>query len=187
MSSSKIAPGVVASSRDDLAIARIAARKGHLAALACRVREQFGIELPQGPRRRQANELALVGIGVETWLATADTEVNGFAAALRRVFDDVATITDQIGSYTALRMTGPRVREALEKFVAVDLHRRVFDVGSAVSTIASHVPLLLWRLDDSPARLPVFELAVPRSYTESFWRVVAESAAEFGFVKPAAA
>jgi methylglutamate dehydrogenase subunit D len=185
MSSSKLSPAVVATPRESLAVARLAARKGQFATLARRVRERFGIELPQGPRRREAQELALVGIGVETWLATADTDSNGFAASLRQTLDDVATVTDQIGSYTVLRLSGPRVREALAKFVPLDLHARSFEVGSAVSTIAAHIPLILWRLDDDPGGFPVFELAVPRSYTDSFRHIVAASSAEFDFVRPA--
>jgi heterotetrameric sarcosine oxidase gamma subunit len=177
--------GVVAAERDGLALARIAARKDRLAALTSRVRERFGVELPQGPRRVETNGLAFLGVGVETWLAVAE---GGFAshrlaASLRDAIDDLATVSDQIGSYAILRLTGPRVRDALAKFIPLDLHTRVFDPGSAASTMASHVPVTLWRLADSPDGLPVFEIAAPRSYAGSFWHVVMESAAEFGFVR----
>jgi methylglutamate dehydrogenase subunit D len=201
--------GVVATDRDGLAIARIVARKGRLATLTSRVRERFGVELPQGPRRVETNGLAFVGVGVETWLAVADDafastgtplaagtraaathlslgaaansdRLNKFAASLREAIDDMATVSDQIGSYAVLRLTGPRVREALAKFLPLDLHARVFDPGSAASTIASHVPVTLWRLPDGSDGLPIFEIAAPRSYAGSFWHVVMESAAEFG-------
>jgi heterotetrameric sarcosine oxidase gamma subunit len=202
--------GVVATDRDGLAIARVAARKGRLEALTSRVRERFGVELPREPRRVEANGLAFVGVGVETWLAegglastgtalatgaplaaatgtslvaAANTDLNRFTASLRQVIDDLATVSDQIGSYAVLRLTGPRVRDALAKFVPLDLHTRVFDPGSAASTIASHVPVTLWRLADGSDGSPVFELAAPRSYAGSFWHVVMESSAEFGFVR----
>jgi heterotetrameric sarcosine oxidase gamma subunit len=201
--------GVVATDRDGLAIARIAARKGQLAPLTSRVRERFGVELPQGPRRVEAGGLAFVGVGVETWLAvsegglasactslaasgtatgaapdaTANTYLNRFAASLRQAIDDLATVSDQIGSYAVLRLTGPRVRDALAKFVPLDLHPRAFDPGSAASTIASHVPVTLWRLADGSDGSAVFEIAAPRSYAGSFWHVVMESSAEFGFVR----
>ncbi len=187
MSGLTISPGVVATNRDTLAIARIAARKGRAATLTKTVRERFGVELPDGPRRVQANELAFIGVGVETWLATTDSELDGFAASLRNAINESATVSDQIGSYVVLRLTGPRVTEVLAKFVALDLHARVFVPGSAASTIASHIPLTLWRLEDSSNGLAAFELAVPRSYADSFWHVVTESAAEFGFERAAAA
>jgi heterotetrameric sarcosine oxidase gamma subunit len=187
--------GVIAADRSELAIARIAARKGWSSALAQRARERFGIELPQGPRRVAANGLAVVGVGVESWLALSETglssvarfNANGFAGSLRQAIDDVATVSDQIGSYAILRLTGPRVRDALAKFVPLDLHERVFDRGSAAATMGSHIPLTLWRLDDGAGGVPVFEVAAPRSYAESFWHVITQSSAEFGFVLAAAA
>src|SRR4030088_1484884 len=128
--------GVIAADRDGLAIARVAARKGRSVALAQRVRERFGIEFPQGPRRVEANGLAFVGVGVETWLAVSEATsgADGFAASMRQVVDDVATVSDQIGSYAILRLTGPRVRDALANFVPLYLHARVFDPGCAAAT-----------------------------------------------------
>lgn len=177
MSGLKISPGIAVTYRDTLAIARIAARKGRSAALTHTIRERFGVELPSGPRRVQANELAFIGVGVEAWVATADTDVDGFAASLRNAIDDSATVSDQIGSYLVLRLTGRGVTDVLAKFVALDLHPRVFVPGSAASTIASHIPLMLWRLEDSPEGLPIFELAVPRSYADSFRHTLTESGA----------
>jgi sarcosine oxidase subunit gamma len=187
MSGPTISPGVVATNRDTLAIARIAARKGRAAALTDTVRKQFGVELPDSPRRVQANELAFIGVGVATWLATADGDLDGFAASLRNAVDNSATVSDQIGSYVVLRLTGPRVRDVLAKFVALDLHTRVFVPGAVAATVASHIPLTLWRLEDSSAGLAVFELAVPRSYATEFGHLLTESAAEFGYLRAPAA
>jgi heterotetrameric sarcosine oxidase gamma subunit len=170
--------GVVATDRDELAIARVVARKGKLASLTSRVRERFGVELPQAPRRVETNGLAFVAVGVETWLAVAEGSL-----PLRDAIDDLAAVSDQTSGYAVLRLTGPRVRDALAKFVPLDLHARVFDPGSAASTIASHIAVTLWRLADSADGSPVFELAAPRSYAGTFWHVVTQSAAEFGFVR----
>jgi sarcosine oxidase subunit gamma len=171
----------VATDRDGLAITRIIARKGQLTTLTSRVRERFGVELPRGPRRVDTNGLAFVGVGVDTWLAVAEA---GFASAsLREAIGELAATSDQTGGYAVLRLTGPRVRDALAKFVPLDLHARVFDPGAAASTVASHIPVTLWRLADGSDDLPSFEIAVPRSYADSFWHVVMESAAEFGIVQ----
>jgi sarcosine oxidase subunit gamma len=74
-------------------------------------------------------------------------------------------------------MTGRGVADVLAKFVALDLHPKVFAPGSAASTIASHIPLTLWRLEDGPGGLPIFELAVPRSYADDFRHTLTESGA----------
>jgi heterotetrameric sarcosine oxidase gamma subunit len=193
--------GVVASDRDGLAIVRLAARKDRLGPLTSRIRERFRVELPlqpersEGnptkrqwrdvgqPRRAAANGVAFVGVGVETWLSIAESGSAGFTASLREAVEDLAAVSDQTSGYAVLRLTGPRVRDALAKFIPVDLHARVFDPGAAASTSASHIPVTLWRLADGADGLPVFEIAAPRSYAGSFWHVVTESAAEFGFVR----
>jgi methylglutamate dehydrogenase subunit D len=166
---------MIASNRDSLALARVTARKGRTADLTRTVRERFGIDLPLGPRRAQSGERAFIGIGVDTWLATSESELDGFAASLRSVVDESATVSDQIGAYQVLRLTGPHVRDVLMKLVSIDLHPGVFTPGSAASTLAAHIPLTLW--SDSG----LIELAIPRSYSRDFRHLLAENAREFGF------
>ena len=159
--------------RDTLAIARIAARKGRVPDVVRAVRERFHIDLPEGPRRIESSSLAFVGIGVDTWLATRENEHDTFAASLRDALNVSATVSDQIGAYEVIRLTGRHVPAVLAKFIALDLHPRAFPTGSAAATLAGHIPLTFWRLADS------FELAVPRSYSPDFQHLLAASAAEF--------
>jgi len=159
--------------RDTLAIVRIATRKGRTADLTRTVRERLGIDLPAGPRRAQSNDLAFIGIGVDTWLATSETELDTLAASLRNTLDESATVSDQIGAYQVLRLSGPHAVDVLAKLVDLDLHPKVFSPGSAASTLAGHIPLTFWRLEDG------FELAVPRSYSQDFQHLLAQNAAEF--------
>jgi heterotetrameric sarcosine oxidase gamma subunit len=113
----------------------------------------------------------------------AGASAGGFTSTLREAVEDLAAVSDQTGGYAVLRLTGPRVRDALAKFIPLDLHARAFEPGAAASTSASHIPVTLWRLADDSDGQPVFEIAAPRSYAGSFWHVVTESAAEFGFVR----
>jgi methylglutamate dehydrogenase subunit D len=170
-------PGVTATDRAGLAVVRIAARKGRAGELAGRVREHFGIELRSGPTRIEANGLAIVGIGVETWLVVAEREPEEIVRSLRAALDNVATVSDQSGGHAVLRLTGPRIREALAKFLAIDLHAREFQPGAAATTLASHIPLTLWRLNDGVEGHPVFEFLVQRSLADSFYHVLIESTA----------
>jgi len=166
---------MIVTNRDTLAIARIHARKGRRTDLTRTVRARFGIDLPVGPRRVESADLAFIGIGVDSWLATTDAQMDGFAVSLRDVIDDSATVSDQIGSYHVLRLCGGHVRDVLAKLVSLDLHPNVFEAGCAATTLGLHIPLTLWRLADEDT----FELAVPRSYRHDFEHLLAENAAEF--------
>ena len=172
--------GVTVVDRDGLGMATVLAGRGRAALLAARVQERFDIELPQGPRRAVAGDIAFGGIGPETWLATSETGGNGFAAALRQAIGDLATVVDQSDGYAMLRLTGPKLRETLAKGVPLDLHAGVFRPGDIAATLVSHMDAILWRLPDQTDGSSVFEMAVPRSVARDFWHWLAESAAEFG-------
>ena len=172
--------GVVARERESLSLATVLVRQGRADALAQRVRERFQIELPQRPRRQAAKDIALIGTGPGAWLATHECESNDFMLTLREGLSDLAALADQTGGYAVLRLSGPNVRDSLVKLVPVDLHPRAFAVDDAVSTIAAHVGITLWRLEDDDAGSAVFELAVFRSLAASLWHALTESAAEFG-------
>jgi methylglutamate dehydrogenase subunit D len=177
--------GVLVVERDGLGLASVLARKGRFAPLAERIRKHFGIELPRGPRRIVSGAAAFAGIGPEAWLATSEDGGNAFASFLKQAIGDVAAVADQSSGYAILRLTGPKLREALAKILPIDLHSRVFQPGDVASTTASHVGATLWRLQDATDGLPVFEIAVFRSFASSFWHSLASSAAEFGLVRQA--
>lgn len=172
--------GIRVTEREDIGIATVLARKGQHAALKKRVLDRFGIELPAGPRRAHAGDVSLIGTGPGAWLAIADGRANTFAASLRDATLELASMSDQSDGYAVLRLEGPKVREVLGKLVFIDLHDQTFDVGQAASTAASHIGAILWRLEDASDGSPVFEIAVYRSYAESFWHALCECAAEFG-------
>jgi methylglutamate dehydrogenase subunit D len=172
--------GVIALEREHSICATVVARPGNLAALNARMQARFRIGLPDGPRRTGTEAIALVGWGPDTWLATAGETTNTDAATLREAVGDLAAVADQSGAYSALRLTGPCVRKTLAKLLPIDLHPCAFKVADAASTVAAHIPLLIWRLADGAGGDAVFELCVPRSLTRSFQHALAASAAEFG-------
>jgi sarcosine oxidase subunit gamma len=174
--------GVLAADRDGLGIATILVRKGQLNALSSRVRERFGIELPRGPYRVAAGDVAFAGVAPGSWLVTSEMDSHRFAASLQEGLGAVAAVADQSSGYAVLRLTGPKLREALAKVLPVDLHARSFRTGDVLATLAAHVGATLWRLQDAADGSPVFEIAVYRSFAASFWHTLASSAAEFGFV-----
>jgi sarcosine oxidase subunit gamma len=173
--------GVVAIERSGLALARVQASNAGLPQLYEKVRNQLGLELPTGSLRQEAGGLALIGVGTASWLAVAERDPQELVDALRDSLREGAAVSDQSGAYGVLRLSGPRVRDTLRKLVAIDIHPKEFPPGAAAVTIATHIPLMLWRLPDGTDG-PMFELAVPRSYCGSFAEALTQSAAEFGFV-----
>jgi methylglutamate dehydrogenase subunit D len=174
------AGGVIAIGRDGLGMASVLLRSGRREALTLRLRASFGIDPPHGPRRVAAGTVALIGAGVGSWLALNEAGGNAFAVSLKDAVGDAASVADQSDAYTLLRLSGPHVRDALGRLVNLDLHPSAFAVGAVARTTASHVGVTLWRLADALDHGAVFEIAMARSLTQSFWRALMASAAEFG-------
>jgi sarcosine oxidase subunit gamma len=173
--------GVRAEIRDGCGLATVLARRGASEALSRRVKERFDAELPAGPRRSEASAIAFAGTGPGAWLAMSDRGGGEWLARLERELEGVASVSDQSDGYLRVRLSGPRVREALGKLVPLDLHPRAFKADDVASTVASHIGVTLWRLEDERPSAAVFELVMFRSLARSFWHALAEVSAEFGF------
>ncbi len=176
--------GVIATDRVGVGIAVVLARRAKTADLAQRMRERFGFELPLGARCARGPNIgagvSLSGIRPGGWLATRDHAGNAFATALREALAGLAYVTDQSDGYALLRLSGPKVRDALAKLLPVDLHPRSFQPGDVASTVAAYIATTVWRMDDAEDGTAVFELAVPRSFAVSLAYALHDSAAEFG-------
>ena len=175
--------GVTATERDGFGIARILARKAQAARVVEVFRAQFGLEPPEGPRRVNRGDLAVAGIGPETWLATHDNAGNAFAQSLRSLLGDSASVSDQSDAYVILRLTGPKVRQTLAKLIPIDIHPRSFRVNDLAQTVCGYVNVSLWRLEDTASGDPVFEIWTGRSLAVSLHEALSHGAAEFGFVR----
>lgn len=190
MSAEPTAPGtghgVIATERDGLGIARIAARRGQSAKVAELLRGAFGVEPPNASRRASLGDVGIAGIGPETWLATRDDAGNAFAQSLRSLLGDCASVVDQSDAYAILRLAGPAVRATLAKLVPIDIHPRSFQVGDVAQTVCGYLNVTLWRLEDTAQSGAAFEIWVGRSLAVSLHRAVSHGAAEFGFVRQTA-
>jgi methylglutamate dehydrogenase subunit C len=178
-SSATDAAGVRVTIHTNLGIARLSARKGGRAALNEHFRADFGLDLPATPRRVSSPHMAVTGLAPDSWLLTCESSPYSLATSLKSSLGAIVTITDQTDAYVVLTLTGPKLRETLAKLIPIDLHPRSFQPGDAVQTVAHHIGIILWRLEDIDG-LPVFELAAPRSYSSSLRESLYQSAAEFG-------
>ncbi len=169
--------GVTVAPRNAYALASVLAHKGRIEALARRVSEVYGINLPREPRRASAGPTAFVWSGPGQWLAVTEG-VGGpaFEGRLRERLPGLASVSDQSDGRAVIRISGPRARDMLAKGLPIDLHPRAFAPGHAAVTLAAHVGVHIWQLD----AVPTYEIAVFRSYAASFWDWLMEAGAESG-------
>ena len=169
--------GVCVSEVREVGLATVTSRKGRREALIDAARDSFGVELPSLPRRVEGRGMAFIWFGPDQWLAYRHpAPAAGMEAALAVSFAGLASIVDQSHGRTLLRVTGPRVRDALAKGLAIDLHPREFKTGYAAVTAVAHIGVHFWQTDDRPT----YDFAVPRGFALSFWHWLEASAAELG-------
>jgi sarcosine oxidase subunit gamma len=171
-------PGVVIAERVGLGLATLAARKGQAGALAAAVQDAYGVDLPESSVVAQGPAVSFIGQGPGQWLAVSETFANdALARDLSARLQGLASVSDQSNGRTVLRLSGPRARDVLAKGLPIDLHPRVFVVGSAATSSIGYMGVLLWQVDDEPT----YDIAVFRSVSLSFWHWLTASAAEFGY------
>lgn len=178
-SSASGAAGVQVTTHADLGIVKLSARRRGRPALNEHFRADFAIDLPASPRRVAGPHMAAIGLAPDSWLLTCESSSYSLANSLKSSLGSIASIADQTDAYVVLTLRGSKLRETLAKLIPIDLHPRSFKLGDAAQTVAHHISIILWRLEDID-NLAVFELAVPRSYYASLLESLYESAAEFG-------
>lgn len=170
-------PGVAIVPRQDLALAIIMARAGKVAELAAHVAETFGTELPMTPRRIAGDTTSFAWAGPGQWLAASENAApHVFEQNLRREFAGLASVVNQSDGRTVLRVGGPKVREALAKGIPIDLDPVSFAPGDTALTVAGHINVQFWQLDETPT----YEFTVFRSFAGAFCEWLKEAAGEFG-------
>ena len=168
--------GVIATEVRNVGLALVTARKGQRAFLAETVRSTFGVELPDTPRRVAGRGMAFIWSGPDQWLAhMVPAPPAGMEGALAPLAG-LAALVDQSHGRAVLRVTGPRVRDALAKGFPIDLHPRAFTTGDTAVTSVAHIGAQIWQIDDAPT----YEIAVARGFALSFWHWLESSAAEYG-------
>jgi len=171
-------PGITIAERVGLGLATVAARKGQADALKAAVASAYGVDLPVSSRVAQGPQVSFVGYGPGQWLAVSAKLANeALARDLAQQLKGLASISDQSGGRTVIRVSGPRARDVLAKGLPIDLDPRAFPLGSAATSTISLMGVQLWQTDDTRS----YDMAIFRSVSASFWRWLTASAAEFGY------
>lgn len=163
--------------RDDLTMVSFAAAKGKVDAVRAAVRDACGVELPSTPERVAGKDIAFIWSGPDQWMAIAERGANDrdLETELKPLLASIAAVVDQSDGRAVVRIAGPRARDVLAKGVPVDLHPRAFKSNGVAITHASHIGIILWQVDATPT----YEIAMFRSFADSFTSWLMHSAAEY--------
>jgi methylglutamate dehydrogenase subunit D len=173
------APGVIIRECVGLALARVEARKGRADDVARVLSQLTGVPVFDRCQRFGRDGVSFTGCAPGQWLGlAADASAQPFAEALTTQLAGVAAVADQSDGLLVLDISGARVRDALEKGVAIDLDPAAFKVGDAAQTLVAHQTVQLCLLDAAPT----FQLAFAASLAGSLWSWLETSVAEFGGV-----
>ncbi len=157
-------------------MASLAAAKGKKEQLKSAIRNGYGVDLPETPRRVEGKEIAFIWSGPDQWMAIAERgQCRDLEVELKPMLSGLASVVDQSDARAVVRISGPRARDVLAKGVPIDIHPRVFKANSVAVTHASHIGVILWQIDDAPT----YEIALFRSFADSFAHWLAHSSAEF--------
>jgi sarcosine oxidase subunit gamma len=171
-------PGVVIEERIGLGLATVACRKGQADALKKAVAGAYGVDLPERSRVAQGASVSFVGTGPGQWLAVSEVLASeALARDLSAKLQGLASISDQSGGRTVIRVSGPRARDVLAKGLPIDLDPRAFPLGSAATSVISLMGVQLWQIDDTRS----YDIAMFRSLSQSVWRWLTASAGEYGY------
>jgi heterotetrameric sarcosine oxidase gamma subunit len=99
-----------------------------------------------------------------------------FERNLRDDFSGLATMTNQSNGRAIISVTGPKTRQMLAKGTSIDLDPSAFSSGDTALTVAAHINVPFWELDDTPH----YEFVEFHSYAPAFLEWLLSSAAKFG-------
>jgi methylglutamate dehydrogenase subunit D len=157
--------GVIVRRRDGLGMVSVATPAGGATALAGALAAHAGMALPERGCWVGDDALALLWCAPGQFLAVGDAAaVQRAATALR----GVALLIDLTGARVVVRVAGPAVRDVLARVVPLDLHPRVMRPGCVAATVAAHIGVQIWQVDDAPS----YDLAGPVSFAGSLVRAL---------------
>lgn len=162
--------------RETLTLASFAAFKDKKDQVKAAIRERYGVDLPDTPQRVEGKDIAFIWAGPDQWIAIAEREQNrDIEVELKPLLDGLSSVVDQSDARAVVQISGPRARNVLAKGVPIDLHPRAFKANNVAITHASHIGIIFWQIDDAPT----YQIAMFRSFADSFAHWLLESSAEF--------
>jgi sarcosine oxidase subunit gamma len=136
------------------------------------------LALPRAPGSSAAGLLAsILCLGPDEWLVSSDVQGgDGLVASLHAALRGIASAAVDVGhARIVYAVGGSNARAVLAKGCPLDLHERIFPVGSCAQTLLAKVPVLV----HCRGAGPVFELHVARSFRDYTWSWLQAAASEY--------
>jgi sarcosine oxidase subunit gamma len=150
----------------------VAVPHGGAPALVRVLHEHAGLAVPEPGCWVGDDALALL------WCAPGQFLVVGDIAATQRLLGGLpaaALTIDLTGGRVVVRVSGPSARDRLCRCIPLDLHPRAMRPGCVASTVAAHIGVQIWQVDESPT----YDIAAPVSYAGSLRRALELSGVQF--------
>jgi methylglutamate dehydrogenase subunit D len=169
-------PAFSADVREELTLASISAGNGQTSAVAKVLADTIGVTLPTSPIVVHGKNTRVMWVGPDQWIAMAEgSDGRDLERELKGPLSGLAAVADLSDARVVMRISGPKARAVLAKGLPLDLHPSVFKSGDVAISHVSHIGVLIWQVDDAPT----YDIAMFRSFADSFAHWLVESAAEF--------
>lgn len=141
-----------------------------------RIHREFGVVLPERPGAVRAADgrCTFLWTAPDQWLAVADGGASLFSR-LQETCGGLCALTSQGDSRTILSLSGPGARDVASRLLPIDLHPRAFGGNDVASTLAGHIPVIVWLADETPTCL----FLVFRSFATSLFHDISVALAAF--------
>lgn len=160
---------------------QVLARRGQAQALSAAAEAAFGIAAPAAPSVASNGNASLIWCGADQFLAyVTEGDPAQQYERIEQAFSGFASLSDQSHGRCLIRISGPKAKAFLAKLISLDLHDKVFPVGTAGNTVIDHTAVNLWRLDNDADGSPVYNLAVFSTFADSLWHTFIGAAHEYG-------
>lgn len=153
----------------DIGIVSIATRSESFDELEARISSAYGTSFPKTGHTTQSKDGTATFLGLQRELAFVMFEYRGDLATnlVCEKLGGAAYYSDQSDSWALLRVSGPRLEEALQRICMLDLALPNFPVGSVQRTMMEHIGVIVYRESTNSILL-----MSPRSFAESFLHVI---------------
>ena len=136
-----------------------------------------GLEIPtQNSKVNSNKETRILWSAPRTWLILSNKE-NAIESAKKNFKETDFAITDISHSRTVIQIQGDQAKEILKKGSPINFNE--FGVNQCAGTVFHGITIIIDSISNEP---DTFNLLVLRSFGESFYHHITDSALEFGYV-----
>ena len=136
-----------------------------------------GVEIPEKISSVKSNkEIRILSIGPRTWLILSKKE-NIFDIVKKNLNEKDFAITDISHSRAVIQIKGSQSKEVLKKGSPINFND--FEINRCAGTVFHGITIVIDSVSNDP---DTFNLLILRSFGESFYHHITDSALEFGYV-----